>query len=474
MNKNSPCRYFWLILLALLTACGQPPASAIPRTVDVNAISTQAAGTAIARMTQISATKTIAALPPTATSTETPWPTITPRPTPTPGPTLPPLPLVTVEGLRVAYIFSGNLYVQDSGKELLQLTNSGKDHYPIFSEDGKKIVFTRDFNTIYSINPDGSQEQELVTPAILGNLGLGYTGAIEPVYLDFLQDTHNLLFIVRDSGKLDNRNLFLVNTDNAEIKKFSELKQAELVQISSNEKLAVIKTAENISVIKLDGTMLYHNLAAIPATFEDVYGVMTQWTQDWSKLFYVPLAPKAGAKGGYLIEPRALWQFSMNNGAAHEIHLSPPLMGDMFSISPDGNWVVYTYIDPLEETKDKETKPYGIYLANLRNGTTQFLGDAGLDSLPSYYSWSSDSAHFIFENANDKMYLGDVHGEITPLNSYNFLNWIDSSRYLCLYRGLTMGEIGKDEIVRVVDFSALDFEHFNHLNFVFVKPNTGK
>ena len=51
------------------------------------------------------------------------------------------LPLVAVNGLRVAYIVTGNLYVQNSGGQPMQLTNSGVDSTPIFSDDGQKIVF---------------------------------------------------------------------------------------------------------------------------------------------------------------------------------------------------------------------------------------------------------------------------------------------------------------------------------------------
>ena len=101
----------------------------------------------------------------TPISTATISPTKTPKPTATPTS----LPIVPLDGLRMAYIVDGNLYIQDSGKEPVQLTNSGKDHAPIFSDDGEKIIFSRsDFPStsprdIYSINADGTQEQVLIT-----------------------------------------------------------------------------------------------------------------------------------------------------------------------------------------------------------------------------------------------------------------------------------------------------------------------
>jgi len=60
-----------------------------------------------------------------------------------------PLPFQMLEGLRVAYIIDGNLYVQDSGKQAVQLTYSGQDGGPIFSDDGQKIVFYRGENQLW-------------------------------------------------------------------------------------------------------------------------------------------------------------------------------------------------------------------------------------------------------------------------------------------------------------------------------------
>jgi hypothetical protein len=59
------------------------------------------------------------------------------------SPTATEIPLFPLEGLRMAYIVDGNLYLQDSGNEPIQLTDSGEDHTPIFSDDGEKIVFFR-------------------------------------------------------------------------------------------------------------------------------------------------------------------------------------------------------------------------------------------------------------------------------------------------------------------------------------------
>ena len=111
--------------------------------------------------------------------TQTALPTITPLPpTLTPTPTSTPLPFKTLDGLRVAYIINGNLYVQDSGKQAMQLTYRGQESNPKFTDDGQKIIFDRapesQQRQIYSINSDGSGERALVTSDLLLTLGSGY------------------------------------------------------------------------------------------------------------------------------------------------------------------------------------------------------------------------------------------------------------------------------------------------------------
>jgi len=471
MNKipTTPKRYLWIIFITLLMGCGSGATSATPTEIDLNAISTQAAATFVAQMTQ------------TAAPTETPAPT----PTRTLAPTLTSFPLVVVDGLRMAYIIKGNLYVQDSGEQPVQLTHSGEDRDPIFSDDGQKIVFFRgkasDPNNVYSVNADGSQEQALVPSGLLAKLNLRYTEFTELSSLGFVPGTHKLLFNTREfkprGSKPDDVNRFdatpnadflLVDTDSGEIKMLLKPGQGGSFHVSPSGELAGIIRTGNLDVIRLDGKMLYRSLATIPSIPSDVWPPMIQWTQDSSRLFSEILDPAAGAQGGFLTEPRTLWQYSMDNGATLEIRLSPPLMGNMFSISPNGNWVVYTFSDPLNETK--ETAPYGIYLGNLRDGTTQFLGGGGLD-MSGDYSWSPDSTHFIFDDVQDKMYLGNIHGKIIPLNSWMFSGWIDNSRYLYgTYGGLAMGEIGKQTNAMVIKFpSTWTSKELQHWTHIFVK-----
>ncbi|MFZ5909936.1 MAG: TolB family protein [Chloroflexota bacterium] len=255
--------------------------------------------------------------------TSTALPTDTPSTTPTPTP----LPLSSLEGLRMAYIVDGNLYLQDSGEQPVQLTDSGKDHAPIFSDDGEKIVFFRGElpYEVYSINTDGSQEQALVTGSRLIALGLGYDAFTELRTLDFVPGTHQLLFNTHQLSplyietrnleyeyKLSNQDLLLVDTDTSEIKKLLKPGQSVAFRVSPDGKLVGIQAADHIDVIGLDGKTIRHNLTTYPSTWLYIWEPDIYWTQDSDKLNIVfpILDGNALTKSGP--DPRTFWQYPLN------------------------------------------------------------------------------------------------------------------------------------------------------------------
>ena len=152
-TKFIPQRFFWLILIALLVACGTLPTEpTISPTTTSAPTFTPIASTATALLTE------------------------TPIPTSTPGEPF------TLESLRMIYanhrdvfIENGNLYIRDGINKAVQLTRSGKDTDPILSDDGKKIVFYRGaaYDNVYSINADGTQEKPIIISKTLPVLGRG-------------------------------------------------------------------------------------------------------------------------------------------------------------------------------------------------------------------------------------------------------------------------------------------------------------
>ena len=406
-------------------------------------------------------------------------PTVLPTETPLPTPTL--LPLSPLEGLRMAYIADGNLYVQDSGEQPVQLTDSGEDHTPIFSDDGEKIVFLRGDlpYEVYSINADGSQEQALVSRSRLIVLGLGYDVFTEPRTLAFIPGTHQLLFNTHQLNPLyietksieyqnakPNEDILFLDTDSTEIKELLDPGQGGLFQVSPNGKLVAIQARDHVKVIKQDGTVFYPNLTTYPTSWLYLSEPDIYWTQDSNKLNIVLPIATGSALDTSGPEPRTIWQFLMNSKSAIEINFSPPPMSYYFSISPDGNWIVYNFTDAAKKTN--EVAASGIYIGNLRDGDSRLINSEKINDLPYSFVWNTGSTHFIFSDGQYHLFLGDINGEITQPATGLFLGWIDDNRYVFLNGGVAMGEIGKEENVRVIQLPSGIIP--NDFTFVFLAP----
>ncbi len=246
MNKMKTKNLFWFVLLILLAACNLRQSRSQPTHEPTLTI--------------------------TASLTETPTPSTTS--TRTPIPTATSLPLVKVDGLRVAYLIDGNLYVQDSGGQPHQITSSGNDHDPNFSDDGEKIVFTRgkrnEINTLYVINVDGTGQQALTSANILMGFDAAYSKQSEVGTFGFIPGTHQLLFNTYEfelGGGIDsnriyskaNDDLFVANTDTFEVKRLAAAGEANPFQLSSDEKLVSIEISHRIDLIGQDGQTLPSN-----------------------------------------------------------------------------------------------------------------------------------------------------------------------------------------------------------------------
>jgi Tol biopolymer transport system component len=385
----------------------------------------------------------------------------------------------------MAYIKSGaigNLYLQDGGDQPKQLTNSGVDHSPVFSDDGQRIAFYRggfrENNQVYTINVDESGEQALVTSDLLASLGLGYDQYTELRSLAFVPATHQLLFNTQqldpinhkgiDASPKPNNDLLLVDADSSKIRRLIVTGQGGYFLVSPNGKMVAIQTADHIDVIDINGHVLRRNLITYHP--DDDYGwTPMSWAQDTSKLFVMPPIPVSEIPNniGWPVL-RAIWQYSIDGKSpGAEIRLSPPPLGDSFSISPDGNWIAYSFY--FTYGKNNKTDKFGVYLGNLRNGTSQLMVMREQRDEPlNFDGWSPDSKYFIFQDIGDQMYIGNIHGEITKLSRGVFLGWVDTNRYL--YDGLFMGELGKKTNVRVAK-SPSDFvlDNSHPIAFVFLK-----
>jgi hypothetical protein len=203
-------------------------------------------------------------------------PTLPPTTTETPTLTLLPTPIVGTsavsEGLWMAFVIDGNLYVQNGNAAPMQLTTSGKDWHPIFSDDGEKIVFysNRDNHTgVYSINTDGRQERVIISGSLLTALNLVYNESTGVRSLVFVTGSHQLLFNTlnpdRTDGPEENEDLLLVNAENGEIKQLLARGQGGEFKASPDGKLVAILAKDHIKVINIDGQVIYRDLVTYPA-----------------------------------------------------------------------------------------------------------------------------------------------------------------------------------------------------------------
>lgn len=473
--KSAAQRYFSILLITGLVACGRqadrvtptPGLTAVDRTAEAAAFQTAAVQTVKAMPTfGPAATNTQAQsfLPTVSFFTFTPGPSLTSAPTRTPSsvtpaPTRTPLPFMPLNGLRVAYSIGGDLYVQDSGKQAVQLTHKGQDDGPIFSDDGQKIVFYRGEgkNQLWSINIDGTEEQTLIIPARLAAFGETYTNeSLQLRALVFVPDTHQLLFNTHiHRGRFDppekNDDLLLIDTDTGEVKQLLAPGQGGDFLVSPDGKRIAVQMPDHIDVIDLQGQTVRHNLVTYPV-YKPPAKVPMTWMPNSKELIVLPSKFDPWTAGIPVL--REVWQYSLESSSGRKIPLNPPPIDDSFGISPDGNWIAYSY-EPNELDPDAKT---GVYLGNLPDGTSRLIFMSPLskvtgflETVPFYYDWSPGSVYF--SCYYEEVYLGNIHGEF---NSLGLLGprespaWIDGNRYL-LEGGSVLVEVGNPERFRVVD-----------------------
>ncbi|MGC1376583.1 MAG: hypothetical protein WA821_10175 [Anaerolineales bacterium] len=428
-------RYLWIILLALLVGCGPvvapvtvPTAIAVatPTKVDMNAFSTQIAGTVVAQITQTAY----------VTSTQTRPPTGTPQPTRTP------LPVYAPGGKLKVSIIDGNLYIQNGGGQNVQLTHSKADHDPFFSDDGKKVIFYRGYadnnNTLYSIDANGGQEQQIIDISVLAVQDGGQIKA-----LTFIKNTHILLFNIYICGKQPEDypfadcfvSTYSVNADSGETKEIGQKVSGfsadeHNFELSPNRQYVSIAGSGHINVFSFSSghfKLAYFGAFAYSMTRAYEFLPYQYWLPDSSGLIIVSAA--AGTSNGPPDPPNFydIFRYTLGKKAVQIKFDAYPSLGDAWrmgcvvSISPDRNWIFFVGNKPGDPREEPA------HLGNLNNGRTQvydFLGDAPCSSI----EWSPDSKHFAESNLQYGL-IGSVDGGPLITIKGSFEGWIDATHY---------------------------------------------
>lgn len=450
----APCRYFLIIFVVILVACGSIPTELVGEIPST---------TLIATATPVVETPPV--LPiftsfPTSESTPTtPTPAVVPISISTASETFP------LDNLRMAYIVDGNLYIQNGSNSPKQLSNSAEDLSPMFSDDGEKIVFSRgkihDNHSIFSINADGSHEQELITTDWLDTLG----AETKAGHLAFVPNTHQILFNTYLCPEDNNSSsgctvgLFLADADRGKLKEIvaptlggylpwgGDSRWPSNFSISPDGNLLSVAHAGQIDILDMDGNVIHHSIMKYSPDMPFELYPRVYWLSDSSGLI-AALPAEIDYRGSWDSgDPDyTIWRYTFDDNVATQIPLepSPSWMhmesNDVISISPNREWVVYFSNDCQ------------LYKGNLLDGSTDLL-------LPCRYflpmQWSSNSMHFASDLNPEESILGSVSAPPNYAPGY-FLGWIDAKRFIYIPTSAFMskedvhvlvGEVNKDTLL---------------------------
>lgn len=411
---------------------------------------------------------TTAPVEPVATEEPTLLPTFTSLPTTiaerTTIPSPAPMPITTVagtfplDGYIVIFEKDGDLYFQDENNLPIQLTHGGEiPHSPILSDDNKKIVFSRGEHSdgiyaepnIYSVNSDGSEEQELITPQWLASFGNG----MGVKHLNFEPGTHELHFNVCGSQEYSSpclENSFFVDTDVGEIERSSY----NHLYMSPDKKKAFDISSDYIDIVDTNGKVIRENIFPYKVTTPIKIYPDIQWLPDSSGLIVaLPVSELLSVYSGNLTY--AIWLYKIDVDTAIQIPLDPPPA------------LTYAYCDPvIYLSPDKSlglynTKNAELYLWNISNDIFYMYDTRSYCSQP---AWDPDNKRFIYRN-NFQFLLGEVGEMPIPINGY-FVKWIDADHFT--YAVVIDEKTPKILVGRIVDRTILTYDLA--MQYLIIKP----
>ncbi|MBC7877725.1 MAG: PD40 domain-containing protein [Anaerolineales bacterium] len=370
----------------------------------------------------------------------------------------------SIDRIRQVYVKGGNIYLINGLNLPRQLTHSGRDRDPIFSDDGEKIVFYRgeDDNDVYSINADGSNEQLIIKSKSLPTLAQGDIKA-----LTFVPKTHLLLFntyLCNPSPQGPSYNapectvgLYRVDTDSGEISIIvggltGNTMQERNFEISPDGTFISVSSSGHIDIYA-GNRIIYPDAVHYYRTPPDEYLPQQYWLPDSSGLIAVVAADQESNEPATPPSTYSVLRYTIKDNQVVQIPFELPIIfnsGCNFSVSPDTNWIFY-----ISDGNGQGVGTPSLYIGNLNNGSTQlFDWDGRCPS--SYYSdpqWSPDSKYFASQKT-----IWSVEGSSISIGG-DFIAWIDSNHYLyTIYdanipkTSTFIGEIGGDTISLPEDF----------------------
>ena len=361
------------------------------------------------------------------------------------------------QGLRVAYLNDGNVYVWTEGGSPIGITSTGDATQISISPDGSLVAYVRELADIpfayelWVVNSDGGplNPQMLVSHAEMEALRAAspFTNAegFDFDQLVWRPGTHNLYYNTvprfMGPGYAPSYDLRIVNVDTLAKSTLFEFEQAGAFKFSPDGSQLVLTSPEHISLVNADGSNLRANVLNYPivATYSEYQYVPSPiWAADSMSLrVAVPPADSFAEP----TPPTNLWYLPVDGSAATQLVSIPSIPFDWpdHTFSPDMSFIAYTRSigDPTENQRE-------LHIA-YADGTNDYVFTSGTTLY--FYGWTPDSTRFIYQmHAPDDR--GVYVGSIVDGSSYTFTSdssfvhsmaWVDNSRVIFVYENPSTG-----------------------------------
>jgi len=393
------------ILLLATQACGLGPASAASTPSAITNRDAAAVATQVALQLTAAAPGTLTAPDDSATS-----------------PNLP------AGSLLLVYSQAGNLRLWD-GSAPRQLTASGQDAAPRFSDDGSVIAFRRQ-RDLWAINVDGSGERLLVSGAFLAALPNAAGGPLEPGLFAFAPRSHALYFntsLADGSSSVPQGDLLSVDADNPAPQVLLNTGQGGAgFSFSPDGGRIALARSDRINMVNLDGSGLKTVFSFPPVNMGSGSSYIPQvvWTPD-STGFETVIPPADG-----LANPAAPSRFMFvpadgSRAAQLAEFIAAPASADAPRISPDGARVLYV-------------RPQGasleLHIIDASTADRAYFSYAA-DKFGTL-GWAPDSLHMLYWiDDRRRAYLGSSEAQAIPVSDLAFaeqVTWLDTTHCLFL------------------------------------------
>ncbi len=317
---------------------------------------------------------------------------------PVPKNTPAPVPDIS-EGKIVFATTSGLKIVNDDGTNLKSLTDAEGDNFPVWSPDGKRIVFInyREGRNLYVINSDGQGRKKITEHlSVMPYIEWSKNGKIMFFSVEFLENLYYTnIFTLPEGGKVKNISQKKDNSD------------SHPLVAPDNSLIAFCSRRDRNSevyVMKPDGTG-QRNLTVHPA--EDVPAC---WSKSSKSIVftsnrdsdYKTLRVTPSPREIYLVKIETMQAINLTNNSGDDYNPA---------VSPDGNKILF-----LSDRIDEQRKDYASIFVMKSTGK-EVLQITDIKGEKSNISWSPDGSEVIFQvnsGGTDYIYITDIKGKNRP------------------------------------------------------------